>query len=154
MNTAYLLASIADVRIAVPISAVEEIIRAVALTPLPAAPAIIEGALNLRGTLLPVIDLRARLKLPSRAIDPSDYLIVLRLPGRRAVVRVDDADEVAEIDAAAIVAPASLTKVLEGLDALAGVTPRPDGALVIYDPSAFLSQAEADATDAALSPTT
>lgn len=154
MNTPYLLARIADVRIAVPISAVEEIIRAVALTPVPAAPPIIEGALNLRGALLPVIDLRTRLKLPRRAIDPSDYLIVLRLHGRRAVVRVDDADEVAEIDEGAIVAPAALTRALEGLDGMTGVAPRPDGALIIYDPSAFLSQAETDATDAAFSQTT
>ena len=153
MITPYLLASIADVRIALPMSSVEEIVRAVALTPLPSAPPIIEGAVNLRGVLLPVIDLRARLKLPSRPIDPADYLIVLRLPGRRAVVRVDDADEVVEIEDAVIATPSSLTPALAGLDALAGVAPRPDGALVIYDPSAFLSQAELDATDAVLSPT-
>ncbi|MEO7712437.1 MAG: chemotaxis protein CheW [Gemmatimonadaceae bacterium] len=151
MIASYLLASVADVRIAVPVSVVEEIIRAVALTPLPSAPAIIEGAVNMRGVLLPVINLRVRLGLPRRAILPSDFLIVLRLPTRRAVIRVDDTDDVAQIDDASIATPASLSASLATSAVLAGVAATADGALVIYDPAAFLSQSELEATEEALS---
>ena len=149
--TSYLLATVADERIAVPVSVVEEIVRAVALTPLPSAPAIIEGAINVRGVLLPVIDLRVRLGLPRRAIAPSDFLIVLRLPTRRAVIRVDDTDDVVQIDDAAIAVPSSLSASLAGTPVLAGVAATADGALVIYDPAAFLSQSELGATEEALS---
>ena len=151
--TSYLLASVAEVRIAVPVSVVEEIVRAVALTPLPSAPAIIEGAINMRGVLLPVIDLRVRLGLPRRAIEPSDFLIVLRLPTRRAVIRVDDTDDVAQIDDAAIAIPSSLSASLAGTRVIAGVATTADGALVIYDPAAFLSQSELEATETALATT-
>lgn len=148
--TSYLLASVADVRIAMPVSAVEEIVRAVALTPLASAPAIIEGAINVRGVLLPVIDLRVRLGLPRRAIEPSDFLIILRLPARRAVIRVDDTDDVVHIDDTAITIPTSLSASLAGTPVLAGVATTADGALAIYDPAAFLSQAELEATEEAL----
>ncbi len=154
MIASYLLASIADVRIAVPVSVVEEIIRAVAVTPLPSAPSIIEGTINVRGVLLPVIDLRVRLDLPRRAVDPSDFLIVLRLPTRRAVIRVDDADDVAQIDDASIATPTSLSTSLAGTAVIAGVAATDDGALVIYDPAVFLSQSELEATAEALSTST
>ncbi len=152
MITSYLLATVADVRIAIPVSVVEEIVRAVALTPLPSAPAIIEGAINVRGALLPVIDLRVRLGLPRRPIEPSDFLIVLRLPTRRAVIRVDDTDDVAPIDDEMIAVPSSLSASLAGTTVLAGVAATADGALVIYDAAAFLSQSELEATEEALSP--
>ncbi|MEO8622479.1 MAG: chemotaxis protein CheW [bacterium] len=149
-STSYLTASIAGVQVALPVSSVKEIVRAVALAIVPGAPRLLEGALNLRGTLVPVVDLRLRLGLPSRANDPSDSLIVLATNARLLAVRVESVDDVEEIDAASIANPSVISPVLAALPALAGIASRDDGALVIYDPATFLTQAEGEAIDVAL----
>jgi purine-binding chemotaxis protein CheW len=138
------------VPIAFPVACVEEIVRAVALASVPSAPQIIEGILNLRGRLVPVIDVRARLGFSPRAIDPADFLVVLSLGSRRVAVRVDSADDVEDIALTAVSEPGSVSPALADHPSLAGIATRPDGALVLFDPSAFLTQAEADAIDAAL----
>ena len=51
-------------RYALPAADVRELVRAARLTPLPRAPDVVEGLLNLRGELLPVLDLRRRFRLP------------------------------------------------------------------------------------------
>src|SRR5881296_2430916 len=61
---------------ALPTADVRELVRAVAITPLPAAPAVIEGVVDVRGRVLPVLDVRARFRLPPKALDPSDHFIV------------------------------------------------------------------------------
>ncbi|MEP6731061.1 MAG: chemotaxis protein CheW [bacterium] len=149
-STSYLIASIAGLQIALPASSVKEIVRAVALGVVPGAPEILEGALNLRGTLVPVVNLRSRLALPARANNPSDSIIVLVTDARLLAVRVESADDIEEITAENVANPSTISPVLAALQALAGVAPREDGTLVIYDPAAFLTQAEGDAIDAAL----
>jgi len=48
---------------------------------------------DLRGTVVPVVDLRARLRLPSKAVEPSDHLIIIEAGagGRPLAMRVDRA---------------------------------------------------------------
>jgi purine-binding chemotaxis protein CheW len=133
--------------IGLPATAVREIVRAVAITPMPGAPAIVEGTVNVRGQLVPVIDVRRRLALPAKALDPDEFLVVLEQGPRTLAMRVDDVDDLVEVDAAAVEAAGELSPALRGL---AGLAARADGVLVIYDPGAFVSQAEGEAVDAAL----
>lgn len=149
-TASYLIARLAGVQIALPASRVIEILRTVALAAMPGAPAIVEGALNLRGTLVPVIDLRLRFSLTARPNNPGDSLIVLQAASRRIAVRVETVDELEEIAAESIENPAAMSPVLARLSAVSGVAARADGALVIYDPDAFLTQAENDAIAATL----
>jgi purine-binding chemotaxis protein CheW len=130
-----------------PAGAVQEIVRAVAITPLPGAPAIVEGTVNLRGSLIPVIDVRRRLALAPRPLDPDQFLVVLALEARLVAVRVDDVDDLVEVAWGAVSGSAELSPALSGL---AGLAARDDGALVIYDPAAFVSQGEGEAIRAAL----
>ena len=67
-----LLFTLEGQRYALPLEDVRELVRAVRLTPLPRAPAVVEGLLNLRGELLPVLDLRRRFRLPARRLSASD----------------------------------------------------------------------------------
>jgi len=136
--------------VGVPASSVRELVRAVAITPVPGAPTIIEGAVNVRGQLVPVIDVRRRLALPTKSLDPSEFLVILREGARTFAMRVDDVDDLVEIDADAVNASAELSPALRDL---AGLSAGADGVLVIYDPGAFVSQAEAEAVDALLSNT-
>ena len=142
-----LAVSVAGERFGLPITAVREILRAVALAPLPGAPPHVEGVLNARGELLAVFDLRARFGLPTRSIEPTDHLVVVQVGERVVALRVDDADELIDVDDQQLVQPAALSPALRRV---AGVAALPDGAVVIHDLSAFLSETEADALDDAL----
>src|SRR4051812_1235973 len=82
---------LAGQRYGLPSSDVQELIRVVTLTPLPGAPSIVEGAINLRGRVVPVFDIRTRFRLPAKAPEPSDHLIVAWAGERLAAIRVDQA---------------------------------------------------------------
>jgi len=70
---------------------VVELVRVVAVVPLPAAPGWVEGVVNLRGRVVPVIDLRDRLGLPAKAVELSDQLLVARGRNFPVAVRIDRA---------------------------------------------------------------
>ena len=72
---------------------VVEVVRAVTLTPLPAASAIAEGLLNLRGRVVPVLDVRHVFGLPAKDIEHTDHLIVVRGGERFVALRVDRATD-------------------------------------------------------------
>jgi purine-binding chemotaxis protein CheW len=145
--TSLLRVRLSDALIGLPASAVREVVRAVAITPLPGAPAIIEGAVNIRGQLVPVIDVRQRLSLPPRALDPDQFLVILETGARILAIRVDDVDDIVDVDTNRIESSIELSPALQRMDGLAA---RADGVIVIYDPGAFVSQAELEALDAAI----
>ena len=66
-------------RYALPLSGVMELTRACAVQALPKAPELVLGVLNLRGVVVPVVDLRRRLALPDTALDPNDYLSLIHI---------------------------------------------------------------------------
>ncbi len=62
--------------LAVPIARVKEVVRPLPITPLPSGPSFLEGIVELRGTVLPVLDLRKRLaQTPNGAPDKERFLI-------------------------------------------------------------------------------
>lgn len=123
---------------------VRQILRAVAIAPLPRAPAIVEGIINLRGALVPVLDIRARFRLPAKPLAVTDHLIVATAGTRLVALRVDGTVDLLGINPALIEGPAALAA---NADLIAGVAKLPDGLVLIHDLRAFLSAAEADALD-------
>jgi len=119
---------------------VRELHRAVSITPLPHAPAVVEGVIDIRGAIVPVYDLRARFGLPRCAVDPSHHLIVATVNGRAVALRVDRALEL--VRAALGDAP--------DVELFAGVATLGDGLVLVHDLERFLSRAEATALDRAL----
>ena len=90
----------------VPIMSVQEIVRVPeALTRVPKTPPFVEGVINLRGTVLPVIDQRSRLGLPTLARSEGQRIMVYMLGGQRTGFIVDSVAEVLRIPRAHI-APA------------------------------------------------
>jgi purine-binding chemotaxis protein CheW len=125
----------------------------VEISPLPGAPAIIEGIVNVRGTVVPVFDIRARLGLPPRAIDAGQHLVILSSGKRASAVRVDTAEDFVTISDADITKPASLAESgVKGASPrhLAGIAATPDGTTIIYDVASFLSRPESEALEEAL----
>jgi purine-binding chemotaxis protein CheW len=81
---------------ALPISAVREIVRPPEITPVPQSPEHVAGVMNLRGRIVPVIDLRKRFR---QAIEnsPKTRVLVIALDGRLIGLLVDSASEVLKI---------------------------------------------------------
>jgi purine-binding chemotaxis protein CheW len=79
-------------RYGLPAERVREILRMVAISPLPGAPEAVEGIVNVRGEIVPVYDVRKRFGLPARAIDPAEHLVVLTCRDRAAAIRVGVAE--------------------------------------------------------------
>jgi len=81
----------------VQILVVSEIIRLVQITQVPNAPEFIEGVINLRGKVLPVVGLRKRFKLPDAELNDDSRIIVMKLNGNEVGFLVDAVSEVLRI---------------------------------------------------------
>jgi purine-binding chemotaxis protein CheW len=136
-------------RYALPLRSVERIVRAVQVTPLPRAPAVVLGAIDVAGQVLPVFNVRQRFGLPEREIDPADQFLIARTTGRTVVLAVDAVSGVLEQPAVAMIDAGS---VAPGLAHIRGVLRIADYLVLIHDLEAFLSTDEAQVLDAALAP--
>ena len=76
---------------------VQEINRMMMLTKVPNTPEFVEGVINLRGRIIPVIDLRMRLGLPHKEPDKDTRIIVVELEGNTVGFIVDQVNEVLRI---------------------------------------------------------
>jgi purine-binding chemotaxis protein CheW len=95
----------------VPIMSVQEIVRVPeTLTRVPKTPAFVEGVINLRGTVLPVIDQRSRLGLPVVPRSESQRIMVYMLGGLRTGFIVDSVAEVLRIPRADIAPAPSMSE--------------------------------------------
>ncbi|MDD2727913.1 chemotaxis protein CheW [Malikia sp.] len=94
----------------VPIDSVQEIVRVPeVLTHVPRAPAFVEGVINLRGSVLPVIDQRVRLGLPAQERNDRQRIMVFLFDGVRTGFIVDSVTEVLKIHRSAISAAPRLS---------------------------------------------
>jgi purine-binding chemotaxis protein CheW len=80
-----------------PVLCVEEVLRVTAITRLPYAPAPVRGITQLRGRVLPVVDLRVRLGAPAVAVGPQSRIVVVRSRGRVLGLLVDAARQVLKL---------------------------------------------------------
>ncbi len=129
---------------------VVQVVQMVEISPLPGAPAVIEGVVNVRGSIVPVFDLRSRLGLPARAIDPTQHLIILASGTRASAVRVDSAEDFVSIPDADITGSIADSGIDGSPRHVAGIAATADGTTIIYDLAAFLSPSEAEALDDAV----
>ena len=136
-------------RYALRLSSVNQIVRMVEITPLPKAPEIILGVVNLRGRVIPVFHVRKRFHLPERGIGLSDHLIVAHT-ARRTVALV--ADAVSGVVARGEEELAAVDRILPGLEYVEGVVKLDDGLVFIHDLDTFLSLEEEKTMERALAP--
>lgn len=76
---------------------VQEINKMMQITKVPNSPAFVDGVVNLRGRIIPVINLRARLNLPRKEHDKNTRIIVVEISGRTIGFVVDEVNEVLRI---------------------------------------------------------
>lgn len=134
-------------RYGLPLQAVEHVIRAVEVTPLPQAPANVLGVINMQGCIVPVFSLRRHLRLPEREIEPEDQFIIAHTGRRRMALVVDAVNGVtgcADQDLTAA------DRILAGLEFVEGVLRTGDGMILIVDLGLFLSLHEERLLDEAI----
>ena len=134
-------------RLALPAMQVREVFQAVAVGSLPRAPEIVEGAVNSRGQVIPVLDVRSRFGLPPEPISPRQHMIAAFSGGRLVVLRVDRIVELVSVAAGRVTAAA---QALPEVELAAGVVALDDGVLVIHDLDRFLTGQEAAGLEQAI----
>ena len=135
-------------RYALPLSAVERVVRAVEITPLPKAPEIVLGAIDAQGRVIPVVDVRKRFRLPAREMNVDDRFIIARTSRRLVALAVDSVIGIRTLADGEVV---SAEQALPFAEYLRGVAKMEDGIVLIYDLEQFLSLDEERVLDAALS---
>ena len=130
-------------------AAVERVVRAVEVEPLPEAPHGVRGVINLQGRIVPVFDLRALLGEPESAVRAGDHLVIAHTRWRTVALLVDAVAGVVP-RVAAEVTPAA--EILPRLAAISGVLRLAGGLVLIHDLEQFLSLEETAALEKALAP--
>lgn len=139
--------TLGDLEFALALARVERVVRAVAVSPLPGAPAAILGLVTVHGEVLPVADMRRRFGLAPRPVDPDDHLVVARTPRRRWGLAVKAATGVVECADDEVIAPQA---VVPGLEHVHGIARTPQGLLLVHDLDRFLALDEETALQEAL----
>jgi purine-binding chemotaxis protein CheW len=134
-------------RYALYLSSVERVVRAVEITPLPKAPEIVLGVINVQGRVLPVLDIRKRFRLPAREISVDDRFIIARTARRMVALVVDSVAGVHELTEREMV---SAKQALPFAQYLEGVAKLEDNLVLIHDLDQFLSLDEERVLDTAL----
>lgn len=106
--------TIGDEAFGIDILQVQEIIRPVAVTRVPHAPAFVEGMINLRGRVVPILDLRKRFGLPARAADRFARVLVVEVGDRIVGFLVDAVREVLHVETAQIEPPPAFATGIDG----------------------------------------
>jgi len=127
---------------AIDIMRIMEIIRAQKVTRIPNAPPIVEGVINLRGKVVPILDMRKKFGADPAKADPKKVrAIILRLSGRMVGTLVDEVAEVIYMKAGQIESTPDAVKGVE-TEYLKGVGKVGDRLIVVLDIDRLLSSDE------------
>ena len=141
--------SIGSEEFGVDILKVIEIIRTMEITKVPKAPPFVEGVINLRGTVIPIIGLRRRFGLADKPEDSDTRIIVIAINGMSVGFVVDSVSEVLRLQANTV-EPAP--PVVAGVDSdyISGVGKLEDRLLILLDLDKLLSDADLEQLSAAI----
>lgn len=94
----HVIVLLGEERYAIPMEKAQEFIAGRPLTRIPNAPAFIRGLINLRGQVLPMIDLGMKLGLPPRKDSKFDIILIVEVDGRRLGLKVSGVTELLDIE--------------------------------------------------------
>lgn len=129
-----------------PISIVREIVRVPEITSVPNAPDYIEGVINLRGRIIPVVDLRKRFGQKSVEPNKKNRIVVVELGPRAFGLIVNSASEVLRIPPSEIEEPNNVFQEGE-LDFVTGVGKLHGRLVILLDVTKILKRGELSSID-------
>lgn len=136
---------VADRDCAVDVLRISEVLRPVPVTPLPSAPAFVEGIIELRGRFLPVIDLRKRFGAAGER--PPGKYVVAPMGATSVALVVDEVMGVERIPSDQIQEPPALASGRVAPAFVAGIVKWNDRVYMLLDIDTVLSAAERDALE-------
>jgi purine-binding chemotaxis protein CheW len=116
------------------------------VTAIPSAPEFLKGVVNLRGTIVPVIDMRIKFRLPEPRYDSFTVVVILRLASRVIGIVVDGVSDVMLLAANDVKDPPRLGSVVDS-SYLTGVATLKDRMVLLLDIEKFLSTGDLDLLD-------
>ena len=134
-------------RFALKLAAVERVVRVVEITPLPKAPDIVLGIIDVQGGIIPVIDVRKRFRFPKRETQLNDQLVIARTAKRTVALLADDVTGVMACPKERIV---EAEKVVSGMAFVEGIVKIDGEMILIHNLDTFLSLDEEKSLDEAL----
>lgn len=129
---------------AVEVASVREIMRLPVITSLPNAPAYVDGIINLRGGVIPIISLRDRFGLPAVPNDNHTRIMVMTVGEKVVGFRVDAVTEVIRVPQGELTPPPPLVAAGGGRQCVTGVIERGERLLIVIDPERLLLLSELD----------
>jgi purine-binding chemotaxis protein CheW len=109
------------------------------ITPLPAAPQIVLGVVDVAGDIVPVLDIRQRFGLPERRQRLEDALVMVNTAGRTVALLVDHVKGTIQLPAASLIPTSAI---LPGTRYFDSITQLAEGPVFIHDVDRFLSVEE------------
>lgn len=122
---------------------IKEIIRLQKLASLPKSPGFVEGVLNLRGTVIPVVDLRKRFDLPVAPHNRDTRLLIVKVGSQVLGLVVDEVTEVISVPVRDIKQPPRVAGGV-GAEYLVGVCLAGDAMVMLLNLDRILSDRESD----------
>ena len=126
------------------IGVVLEIIRMQEITKVPRTPEFVEGIINLRGKIIPVVDLRKRFSLPVTDETADNRIVVVDIDGQGIGMVVDAVAEVIRISTGSIEPPSEAITTQES-DYLLGIAKLEDRLIILLDMNKLLMNEERQA---------
>ena len=120
---------------------VQEIRSYDTVTRLPDAPAYIKGVINLRGTIVPVVDMRLKLKLGAAEYSKNTVMIILNVSGKVIGMVVDGVSDVITLAASQVRPPPELAGVLD-TQYITGIGAIDDRMLILVDIDRLMSASD------------
>ena len=135
---------------ALPLAAVDRILRMVEVTPLPGAPDVVEGVINIQGEVIAVVSIRKRLGLADRPLEISDSLVVAHARNRRLAVIAESVLGVVERSSDDVVNTSGIVRGNHHIESLLKTS---DGLVLIPDLDKFFSLEEESSLEQAMETT-
>jgi len=142
MSVDVLVFEVDELQCAIESAVISECLRALAFRSIPGQPPFIAGVFDLRGTVVPVLDLHVRFGGTPRPVRLDDAFVVARAHRRSVALWVDRLVGLVPFDTRTFAARDGL---MTGTRSFAGVARLGESLVMIHDVEAFLTQTEADA---------
>ena len=127
----------------VDILAVQEIIRLMQITPVPRAPVDIAGVINLRGKVIPVVNMRSRFSLPAQEPTPQTRIVVMEFEEKIVGFLVDAVSEVLRIPVTTVEDPPPVVAGI-GSDYIRGVGKLDERLLILLDLDSLMAHLDTE----------
>ncbi|MBU0650773.1 chemotaxis protein CheW [bacterium] len=127
---------------AIDIMMIKEIIRIKEIVPVPQAPDVIEGVINLRGKVIPVFCMRKKFKMPPKERGTKDRIIVCEFDKTSLGLIVDEVQQVLRVPVSQLDNVSAIVSSTVGENFIKGIIKKGDKLIVLLKPKELLSKEE------------